>query len=134
MQKALLFIGIFCSYLGFSQDTIYTRSGSVIAAKVTEINQDEVKYKKAANPDGPTYVVNKNEIALIEYKNGTKDVFASSDSDSDSQVQAGAGNNPNYSRPNTNIIITPRIWVPHPRLYVRWRPYCGPRVRVRWWW
>lgn len=141
MKRTLLFLSVFAAYFGFSQDTIYTKSGSVINAKVTEINQDEIKYKKSNNPDGPTYVVDKNEVALIEYKNGTKDVFSREDNSNNSTAQSNTNdtynNGPYYSRPGTNIIITPRpyFWIPRPRVYVRWRPFYGPRIRVHsWWW
>jgi len=58
-----------------AQDTLYTVAGEKICAKVTEITETELKYKKTSNLDGPTYVVNKNTIALIEYKNGTKELL-----------------------------------------------------------
>ena len=142
MKKTLLFLGVFASYFGFSQDTIYTKSGSIITAKVMEINQDEIKYKKSTNPDGPTYVVNKSEVALIEYKNGAKDVFSEENNSNGPTVQSNNDNNSNnngpyYSRPGANIYISPRpyFWVPRPRVYVRWRPFYGPRIRVHsWWW
>ncbi len=143
MKKGWFILGLFAACTAIAQDTIYTKGGSIIAAKVMEINQDEIKYKKSTNPDGPMYVVGKNEVALIEYKNGTKDVFSQNEdaNDRNAQVNAGAGNNnghnngPYYSRPNIIITPTPYFWIPRPRVYVRWRPFYGPRIRVRsWWW
>ncbi|MES2681643.1 MAG: hypothetical protein V4635_17240 [Bacteroidota bacterium] len=61
----------------FSQDTLITKNGELIGAKVLEINEDEVKYKKSSNPDGPLYVIKKSEVVVIEYQNGTRDVFNS---------------------------------------------------------
>ena len=69
MLVALFSISAFC------QDTIHTVSGEIINGKVLEVNQTEVKYKTATNSDGPVYVKNKFDIALIEYKNGEKDYF-----------------------------------------------------------
>src|ERR1700752_563808 len=59
-----------------AQDTIYTKNGSRIAAKVYEITQHEIRYQKSSNLEGPIYTINKNSVSLIEYKNGTKDVFS----------------------------------------------------------
>lgn len=76
MKKTILII-ILSAMFGIlkAQDTIYMKTGTVINAKVFEINKDEVRYKKANNSDGPVYSLEKNEITLIQYQNGTKDVF-----------------------------------------------------------
>jgi hypothetical protein len=109
MKKISLFILIVIfNITGFSQDTLYTKEGKVIAGKVTEVTQNEIKYKSASNPDGPVYVINKSDIVLIEYKNGTKDVFQnSSTSTADNSNQNNSSNNPTYTsrRPNFNIIV-----------------------------
>jgi len=107
-----ILIAIF-SFAGFSQDTLYTTGGKVITGKVTEISQTEIKYKSASNPDGPLYVIDKSTIVLIEYKNGSKDVFQnsstnSSNTNSDNSTQ-GNNNSSNYvtRRPSFNIIVGP---------------------------
>src|SRR5438105_2065164 len=73
----------------YSQDNIYTKKGDVIPAKVLEIGQDDIKYKKESNPDGPLYTLSKSDVTLIEYKNGMKDIFSGSGQPS--------GNNADYS-------------------------------------
>lgn len=87
----------------FAQDTLYTVSGQKIAAKVVEINQTEIKYKKANNPDGPVYVVDKSDVALIEYKNGSKELYGT-----------GSGSNEGVNTndetvANTNVQPKPRV-------------------------
>src|ERR1035437_3993689 len=72
LTTALLMI---TSFGAFSQDTLITRNGQIIPAKVFEITQTDIKYKKPSNPDGPLYTISKENIAVIEYKNGSKDVF-----------------------------------------------------------
>ncbi|MEE1063291.1 MAG: hypothetical protein UH071_06440, partial [Paludibacteraceae bacterium] len=52
------------------------RNGEEAEVKVEEITPNEVKYKKTSNPDGPSYIFNKDDIFMIKYKNGEKDVFA----------------------------------------------------------
>ncbi len=50
----------------------YTR----ILAKVLEINQRDVKYKKFDNPDGPLYIIDRKDVSRIIYSNGTVDTIS----------------------------------------------------------
>lgn len=59
----------------YSQDTIKMHNGETIAAKVLEVNQSTVRYKKASNMDGPDYVLGKSDIASVRYLNGEVDIF-----------------------------------------------------------
>lgn len=61
--------------LALSQDTLHFRNGSSIISKVLEISPLEIKYKKIENTDGPVYIVNKEEVKFIRYKNGSIDSF-----------------------------------------------------------
>lgn len=75
MKKVLLlflFIGI---SLTASADVIVFRNGDEVKAIVSDITKTEVKYKKASNPNGPTYTVDKGDVFMIKYDNGEKDVF-----------------------------------------------------------
>lgn len=72
LSTILSTIAIVCS----AQDTIIFRNGDEVSAIVSEILVDEVKYKKASNADGPTYTMPKNEIFMIKFKNGEKEVFS----------------------------------------------------------
>lgn len=58
-----------------AQDVITKRNGEDINAKVLEISDLEVKYKKFDFLDGPTYTEKKSEILIIRYENGSKDIF-----------------------------------------------------------
>jgi hypothetical protein len=78
MKKSLLFIGAtVLSANIFSQDQINAADGSIIIAKVLEVNTTDIKYQKSSDPNGQTYVMNKSEILSIHYKNGTNDFFSS---------------------------------------------------------
>jgi len=59
----------------FAQDIIIMKSGDEIQSIVTEVGIDVIKYKKFDNPEGPVYSVQKANVFMIKYKNGTKDVF-----------------------------------------------------------
>jgi hypothetical protein len=56
-------------------DILILRSGEEVSAKVSEITDDLVKYRRCDMPDGPTYSVKKNDVFMIKYSNGTKDRF-----------------------------------------------------------
>lgn len=56
------------------EDIIVKKDGSIIKCKVTEITEDEVKYKK--NNDGPSYSLKKNSILSVTYKNGETEKFS----------------------------------------------------------
>lgn len=76
MKKAFLvfaqtLIVTFC----FAQDIIIKVNGEEIKSKILEVNQGEIKYKKHANTNGPTYTIPKSEIFMIKYENGEKDIF-----------------------------------------------------------
>ena len=59
----------------FSQDVITKKNGDDINAKVIEVNQTDIKYKKQSSLTGPTYTIDKNEILMIKYADGSKDIF-----------------------------------------------------------
>jgi hypothetical protein len=56
-------------------DKILLRNGDEIQAKVLEIGLSSVKYKKCENQEGPLIEIKKNDIFMITYSNGSKDVF-----------------------------------------------------------
>ncbi len=108
IMKIILFIlsGIF-SFGAFAQDTLYTTKGKIITGKVAEITPTEIKYKRAANPDGPLYVVDRSEIVLIHYKNGSKDVFESSETVNSNNTQTTSNDNTVIvdQRPRVNVVV-----------------------------
>jgi hypothetical protein len=69
----LAFIAI--NITAFSQDVITQKTGEDIQAKILEVNQAEIKYKKFDNQTGPTFTLLKSDVLMIRYENGTKDIF-----------------------------------------------------------
>jgi hypothetical protein len=59
-----------------SQDTIIKIDQTEINAKVQEITDTSVKYKYWNRKDGPTYNINKTDILLIIYQDGTKEYYS----------------------------------------------------------
>jgi len=60
-----------------SCDVITMKSGEEVSVKVTEIGTSEIKYRKCDNPAGPLYSVSRNDVFMIKYANGTKDIISS---------------------------------------------------------
>ena len=76
MKNILLIILFICSSsIIKAQDTLSTRSGESIIAKVLEVTTNEVKYKKFDNLNGPDIIILKSDLLQIRYENGTKDDF-----------------------------------------------------------
>lgn len=69
---------LFLFHLIRAQDVIHLNNGDKFDAIVKEITSYEVKYKNFTNPDGPTYVIVKNDVLLIEYQNGTVEIINTS--------------------------------------------------------
>jgi hypothetical protein len=65
----------FISFLSFAQDIIYKTDKSEVKAKILEVLDNDIKYKKFDFQDGPTYSMPKSEIFMIIYKNGQKEMF-----------------------------------------------------------
>ena len=74
-MKKLLFLLSIVSLNVSAQDIIVKKDGSTIMSKVLEVNQNEIKYKKHSNQNGPIYTISKSDILSINYENGEKDVF-----------------------------------------------------------
>lgn len=60
-----------------AQDMLILKSGEDINSKIVEVSNQEIKYKKFENLDGPTYTVSKADVFMIKYQNGTKETFES---------------------------------------------------------
>ncbi|QQS28457.1 MAG: hypothetical protein IPM47_16585 [Sphingobacteriales bacterium] len=73
-QIFALMLFLVCTHL-LAQDQIVMKNGDEINGKVTEVLDEDVKYKKAENPDGPTYSLKKADVLFIKYQNGTKENF-----------------------------------------------------------
>ncbi|WMX15635.1 hypothetical protein [Aureispira sp. CCB-E] len=75
MKTITLSMLLFMSLSILAQDNIIQRDGSEIKAKVLEITPKIIQYKRFDNINGPTYSILKANVFMIQYENGTKDVF-----------------------------------------------------------
>ena len=60
--------------VSWSQDYLIKSDGTEIKAKVLEISDNSIKYRKWDNLEGPVYVINAAEIMMIRYENGMNEV------------------------------------------------------------
>jgi hypothetical protein len=58
-----------------SCDVIIFKNGSEVSAKILEVNQELIKYKKCDMLDGPLYSERRSEIFMLKYKNGVREVI-----------------------------------------------------------
>lgn len=58
-----------------AQDIIITKQSERIDAKVIEVSETEVKYKKQNNSDGPAFVIKTSKISSIIYANGEVQLY-----------------------------------------------------------
>lgn len=59
----------------FAQDYIYKKDGNEIKAKVIEITTDVIKYKKFDFQDGPLYNIKIEDVFMVVYENGQREVY-----------------------------------------------------------
>lgn len=84
MKRIYLLFLIFCSIISnlSAQDLLTLKTGEDIQVKIFEINKTSVIYRRFDNLDGPIYTVDKNEVLIIRYANGTKDIFINNSNNS----------------------------------------------------
>lgn len=74
-RSLLVLLGILLTATLSAQDIIIKKDAEEIKAKILEIGDNDVTYKKFSNPDGPTYTIPKSDIFMIKYQNGEKETF-----------------------------------------------------------
>ncbi len=58
-----------------AQDTIVKKDGTKIVSIVKTIEENIITYKRFYNLDGPDYIITKNSVSRIIFKNGTSEDF-----------------------------------------------------------
>ena len=78
MRFTFLYFFVFlCGAALKGQDTLVKRNGDTLIIKLTEVNQNNIRYKLFDYPDGPIFTAPKEEIKLIIYQNGKRELFDS---------------------------------------------------------
>ena len=89
MKKTLLLVALAVSTMLSATDVIVLKNSTRIDAKILEVSETEIKYKKADNPDGPIFTQRVSGISVILYDNGDVVSYADrQEEDSRSQTQS----------------------------------------------
>lgn len=77
MRNQILFITLIqlCSSTYFCQDLLIKKDSSRLEVKLLEVNIRALKFKLYSNLNGPDYIIDKMEVALIIYQNGIQEVI-----------------------------------------------------------
>ena len=76
MKKIIIFTAFSCICLKMNaQDIIYTISKDSILAKIIEVNDTDIKYKKWENIEGALYSTSKKNVHKIIYQSGMVDNY-----------------------------------------------------------
>jgi len=59
-----------------AQDLVILKDGTIIEAKVTEISQADIRYRRFDHLDGPVIVIQRANVLVIRYENGTNQVIS----------------------------------------------------------
>ena len=70
---------LMCSVSAWAQDVIVKKDGSLVVCRILEVTQTEVVYQKWDDKDESKYIVNQGDLTSIQYKDGTKRLFESTD-------------------------------------------------------
>lgn len=76
MRNLVFILLCLVGFVSHADDIICYKNGQIISACVTEITPTEIKYKKASNKSGPTFVENRSEILSIKFENGETEIFS----------------------------------------------------------
>lgn len=90
-------------------DLIILRSGQEIQAKVLEVGQTEIKYKNCDNQNGPTFSLNKSEVFMIKYPNGTSTVIEES-KDNSTNVTVNVNTNSDSISSGKSLLVAGLLW------------------------
>ena len=75
MKKSILLCFAFMAYIksGTAQDLLIKNNGDTVRAKILEVSDEVIRYKRTNNLEGPTFVTNKWELNKVVYANGTEE-------------------------------------------------------------
>lgn len=78
MKKILVTLLFLIPILAQAQDVIVKKDGNTVLAKVTKVSENEVEYRKYNSSSERVYTISTSEIMVINYEDGDRDVFESS--------------------------------------------------------
>ncbi|MBR1787453.1 MAG: hypothetical protein IJ756_09895 [Paludibacteraceae bacterium] len=76
----LLIVAIAVCATMWGADVIVLKNSTRIDAKILEVSDTEIKYRKTSNPDGPVFTTRVSEISAVIYENGDVQSFSAQQS------------------------------------------------------
>lgn len=91
----------------FATDIIILKNSTRIDAVIQEVSQNEVKYKKASSPNGPSFILSTSEIVSIVYDNGEVQTFDNNSQQQsyDNQQQSYNNNRQSNNPQNSTLVL-----------------------------
>lgn len=74
--RSLILSLLLCIATASAKDVIVKTDGAQIDAKVEEVTESVIKYRKFSNLTGPIYSIPISSVASIKYENGAEDLFS----------------------------------------------------------
>lgn len=93
-MRNLFIASILClfAFLPLSAKQLITMTdGTEVEAEIQTIGTSEITYKKASNPQGPTYAIKRSDVFFILYEDGTKEIITQTNYVSTSQTSTSFG-------------------------------------------
>ena len=59
----------------WAQDIIMLHDSTEIVARVLQVSPEEIKYRRADNPEGPVFILPTGDVLIVHYANGTSQTF-----------------------------------------------------------
>ena len=75
MKTKLILLCLLFNVALTAQDIIVTKDSKRIDAKIEEVSDEQIKYRKQDNLSGPLFVMSTNEIHSVLYQNGEVQIF-----------------------------------------------------------
>jgi hypothetical protein len=75
MKKLFTFALLFMAGGAAAQDMMALRNGNIETVKILEVGDNEIKYKKWENQEGPTFSTATANVLSVKFENGTNQKF-----------------------------------------------------------
>ena len=75
MKTKLTILFLLLSGIIMAQDVIITKKSERIDAKIEEVSNEQIKYRKTNNLNGPLFIIPTSEIQTVLYENGDVQIF-----------------------------------------------------------
>lgn len=109
LKSFFLFAGMLFVLTANAQDVIKMKDGTEIQAKISDITQDEIKYKNFDYQDGPTFTINKSDVSTITYSNGTTEEVKTTAKPARQEEESGSFWKPNLYTNQRIASLSPYI-------------------------